>query len=196
MKFSGHFSCLLLAVFLSACSLSTMSLSASSPAMDAETVAGEAFALEARFSLTYPGEKMEAPKQVSGRLSWRHQADRDEWLFADPFGRGIARLTRQPDGRFTLFDGKQEFVEDSPQALEARIGFPLPLAELVDWVRARPGQDAIVEYDAAERPWRARKSGWLLVYRYAEEANRLPSQLEASLEQFRLKLVIKSWEMP
>jgi len=188
------FSCLLLAVFLSACS-PTMPIHPSFPVTgEPETTA--AFALEARFSLTLAAEGVgDAPRQLSGRLSWRHQAARDEWLLANPLGQGVARVTRQSDGSFILHDGKQEFIVDSPQELEARIGFPLPLAELVAWVRARPGSDAIVEYDALGRPWRARESGWLLVYRYAE-ADRLPVQVDASLEGFKLRLAIERWEKP
>ncbi|MCL2020805.1 MAG: outer membrane lipoprotein LolB [Betaproteobacteria bacterium] len=157
---------------------------------------GEVFTLDARFSLTLASERgADTPGQFFGRLFWRHEAGRDEWLLSDPFGQGIARLVSQPDGGFMLEQGgKEEFIGN--EALEDKVGFLLPLAELAAWARARTGPGAIVEYDASGRLKRARESGWLLTYRYANDADRLPSQLEASLEEFRLKLAIERWDIP
>jgi outer membrane lipoprotein LolB len=196
IKFFATF--FLLAVLLSGCSLSTMPDNAlPSVQLAMPDAGGEAFTLDARFSLTLAAERSGGtPRQFSGRLFWQHEEDRDEWLFSDPLGQGIARLIRESDGGFTLEQGgKQEFIDDGQRALEARIGFPLPLAELVDWVRARIGSGALVERDSFGRIRRARESGWLLAYRYASDDDRLPSQLEAGLEEFRLKLAIERWDM-
>ncbi|MCL2075667.1 MAG: outer membrane lipoprotein LolB [Betaproteobacteria bacterium] len=179
-------------VFFSACSLMPANTSPSAPLILPDNAA---FTLDARFSLALAKERgAGAARQFSGRLFWRHEAGRDEWLLSDPFGQGIARLVSQPGGGFMLEQGGQEeFIGND--ALEARVGFPLPLAELSAWARARAGSGAIVEYDDSGRLKRARESGWLLIYRYANDADRLPSQLEASLEEFRLKLAIERWDI-
>jgi outer membrane biogenesis lipoprotein LolB len=198
----GFFGILLLlsVVLLSACSLSSMSVNSpsSTSASMPDPAAGEAFILDGRFSLTLSKEgSAKSPRKLFGRLFWRHEADRDEWLFSDPLGQGVARLIRHSDGGFTLQQGEKEaFIENGEEALQAKIGFSLPLAELALWARARTGPGAIVEHDALGRLKRARESGWLLKYRYADDADRLPSQLEASLEEFRLKLVIENWGRP
>ncbi|MDR0736603.1 MAG: outer membrane lipoprotein LolB [Zoogloeaceae bacterium] len=161
----------------------------------------ETFAFTARFALTLaarPGEKV--PRQFSGRLAWRRDAAGDQLFIADPFGRGLATLRRPHAGHFFLqqADGVEQSGDDAESLLNEALGAPLPLAELAAWVRACPNPGALVETDAAGRPTRARESGWLLAWRYAEEdaapANR-PSRLDASLESvLKLRLAFEHWE--
>jgi len=192
------FFAILLAVLLSGCSLSTMpDNSLPSAGVNLPHRGGESFALDARFSLTLAAERSGGtPRQLSGRLFWKHEDNHDEWLFSDPLGQGIARLTRAADGGIIIEQGGKEEEIRNPRELEAKIGFSLPLAELASWVRARTGSGAIVEYDSQGRLKRARESGWLLSYRYANDDDLLPAQLEAGLEEFRLKLVIERWDTP
>ncbi|GHT96550.1 hypothetical protein AGMMS49545_21800 [Betaproteobacteria bacterium] len=158
----------------------------------------DVFTFTARFNLTLalrPSEKTE--RQFSGRLTWQRDAKGDHLLISDPLGRGIARLTHPVNGNFLLqlADGSQREAADPEQLLDEALGAPLPLAELAAWVVACPGAGALVEPDAAGRPWRVRESGWLLVYRYNDENAPRPARLDASLESvLKLRLVFENWE--
>ncbi|MDR1889112.1 MAG: outer membrane lipoprotein LolB [Zoogloeaceae bacterium] len=163
-----------------------------------ETAKNNVFAFTARFNLTLaqrPQEKTE--RQFSGRLVWRRDAAGDHLIISDPLGRGIAALTHPVDGNFLLqlTDGSQREAADPEQLLAETLGVPLPLAELAAWVAACPGPGALVEADAAGRPWRVRESGWLMMYRYADESALRPVRLDASLESvLKLRLAFESWE--
>ncbi|MDR3158045.1 MAG: outer membrane lipoprotein LolB [Zoogloeaceae bacterium] len=161
---------------------------------------GESFVFAARFALTLaarPDEK--TPRQFSGRLEWRHDAAGDQLFIADPFGRGVAALRRQQAGRFFLqrADGVEQSGDDPEPLLNEALGVPLPLAELAAWVRACPNPGALVETDAAGRPTRARESGWLLAWHYADAPANRPSRFDASLESvLKLRLAFERWEAP
>ncbi|MDR2637011.1 MAG: outer membrane lipoprotein LolB [Zoogloeaceae bacterium] len=185
-----------LALFVSACTLpsaplpSTLTRSDGPP--ERNIMQEENFILHARFSLAQnalPGAQ-EAPRQFAGRLRWRHAANGDEWFFSDPLGQGVALVQGRPDGSFAW--NEQTFA--SQEALEEALGIPLPLAELVSWIQAKPGRGALVEADQQGRPWRVRESGWLLLYHYADDGETRPVRLDASLENLKLKLFIESRE--
>jgi outer membrane lipoprotein LolB len=161
------------------------------------------FDVKARFSLQYTppaSAANRAPQQLSGRLEWAHVAGGDQLLFMDPLGQGVARLERQRDGTVRLehANGKTEekAAGQADQLLEAALGVPLALDDLLAWMRARPGPGARIETDATERPIRVRESGWLIFYQYGDTA-RLPSRVDASLDGvLKLKLAIESWDRP
>ncbi|MDR0672184.1 MAG: outer membrane lipoprotein LolB [Zoogloeaceae bacterium] len=161
---------------------------------------GEHFSFAARFALTLvarPGEK--APRQFSGRLEWQRDAAGDQLFIADPLGRGIATLRHSRAGPFFLkrADGVERRGDDPESLLDEALGAPLPLAELAAWVRACPNPGALVETDAAGRPTRARESGWLLAWRYADAPTDRPIRFDASLESvLKLRLAFEHWEAP
>ena len=102
------------------------------------------FSLEARFSLRHEDQN------YSGRLSWRHSGGDDELLLASPFGQGIAQLTSDPRGaRLTMSDGQVYAAEDGAALTRQVLGYPLPVAQLADWVR---GRGAAIEADQRGRP--------------------------------------------
>ncbi|MDR2626082.1 MAG: outer membrane lipoprotein LolB [Zoogloeaceae bacterium] len=164
---------------------------------------GRDFAFSARFALTLlatrPDEKV--PRQFSGRLAWQRDAAGDQLFIADPFGRNLATLRHPHAGPFFLqqADGVEQSSTDPESLLEETLGVSLPVAELAAWVRACPNPGALVETDAAGRPTRARESGWLLAWHYADAdaaaPEDRPSRLDASLESvLKLRLVFEHWE--
>jgi outer membrane biogenesis lipoprotein LolB len=163
----------------------------------AKTEQNAPFAFTARFNLVLaqrPQDKTE--RQFSGRLEWRRDATGDHLLISDPLGRGVAALTHPVGGRFVLqlADGSQREAADPEQLLDEALGAPLPFTELAAWVAACPNPGALVEPDAAGRPWRVRESGWLLIYRYDDENTPRPTRLDASLESvLKLRLAFESW---
>jgi outer membrane biogenesis lipoprotein LolB len=163
----------------------------------AEASENDAFAFVARFHLTLAqGRQDKTERQFSGRLEWRRDVTGDHLLISDPLGRGVAALTHPVDGGFVLqlADGSQREAADPEQLLDEALGAPLPFSELAAWVVACPGPGALVEPDAAGRPWRVRESGWLLIYRYDDENALPPARLDASLESvLKLRLAFESW---
>jgi outer membrane lipoprotein LolB len=158
------------------------------------------FDLAARFSLRYtpPADASNAPRQLSGRLEWRHRAEDDRLLFMDPLGQGVVQLERGRDGRARVeyANGQTEEAGQADQLLENALGAPLPFTDLLAWVRARPGTGARAEHDDQGRPLRVRESGWLIFYQY-HEAARLPSRVDASLDGVvQLRLLVDAWKRP
>lgn len=154
------------------------------------------FDLTARFSLQLHPASGEAERQFSGRLQWQHGPLGDRMLFLDPLGQGVAELQRPVQGPVVLqlANGSRREASEPDELLAEVLGTPLPLGDLAAWVQARPGAGALVEPDEQGRPWRVRESGWLLAYRYADDA-RLPSRLDASLDGIlKLRLSMESWE--
>ena len=145
------------------------------------------FALEARFSLRHEDQN------YSGRLSWTHVGDDDELLFASPFGQGLAQLTSGRRGaRLALSDGQVHTADDGAALARQVLGYPLPVAQLADWVR---GRGSAIEADEHGRPLRLRRDGWTIAYDYdSDDAQAPPSRLVAQRDDgAELRLRIDEW---
>lgn len=147
----------------------------------------EDFSLEARFSLHHEDQN------YSGRLSWTHVGDDDELLFASPFGQGLAQLTSGRHGaRLTLSDGQVHTADDGELLTRQVLGYPLPVAQLADWVR---GRGSASESDPRGRPLRLRREDWNIAYDYdSDDAQAPPSRLVAQRDDgAELRLRIDEW---
>ena len=145
------------------------------------------FSLEARFSLRHEDQN------YSGRLSWRHVGGDDELLLASPFGQGLAQLTSNRRGaQLTMSDGQVYTAEDGTALTRQVLGYPLPVAQLADWVR---GRGAAIEADARGRPLRLRHDGWNIADEYAsDDAQAPPSRIVAQRDDgAELRLRIDEW---
>jgi outer membrane biogenesis lipoprotein LolB len=193
---------LITASLLSACIMPVTQQGAgglpSRPASSAGCRESEGFLFTARFTLTLavrPDEK--TPRQFSGRLEWQRDAEGDQLFVADPFGRSLAVLRHPHASPYSLqlADGTTRSSDNPESLLDEALGASLPLAEMAAWVRACPNPGALVETDSAGRPVRARESGWLLAWRYADAPADLPSRFDASLESvLKLRLVFEHWD--
>lgn len=146
------------------------------------------FAIEGRFSLRHED------KNYSGRLSWRHQGTSDEVLLASPFGQGIAQITTGDAGaQLVTNDGKTYAAATSELLTRQVLGYPLPLAQLADWVRGRAA--LAFETDTQGRPLRLRDDAWRIDYEYdSDDAQALPSRLVAQRSDgVELRLRIDEW---
>ena len=120
-----------------------------------------AFSLEGRFSLRHED------KNYSGRLSWRHDGENNTLLLASPFGQGLAEITTGANNaRLTTSDGKSYEAADAETLITRVLGYPLPLAQLTDWVRGRNTTAGVAELDGFGRPLRLRHEGWNIDYGY------------------------------
>jgi len=174
-----------LVVFLAGCA----SLPASSVAVPPrDTLA--AFSLEGRFSLRHQD------KNYSGRLSWRHEGESNTLLLASPFGQGLAEITTGASGaRLTTSDGKLYEAADAETLTKQVLGYPLPLAQLTDWVRGRKTAIGVAELDGFGRPLRLRHEGWTIDYGYdGDDAQAPPNRIFAERAGgLELRLRIDEW---
>ena len=136
----------------------------------------------------------------SGRLHWRKSSASYELLIVAPMGRGSWRLEGTDDGA-VLTDEKQRVWQgpDAEALLSERVGWHVPVNDLVYWIRAMrtPDRSTDVEFDSWGRMGRLREAGWTVTYQTWQESGglQLPRKMIASSDPYRLKLVISEWEL-
>lgn len=148
------------------------------------------FTLEGRFSLRHE------EKSYAGRLSWRHVGDTDELLLASPFGQGMAEIVSNAGGvRLNTSDGKSYAADDAETLTQQVLGYPLPLSQLLDWVRGRAPDGEFDPPDAFGRPLRLRQNDWRIAYEYdSDDPQALPGRLFVQREGvLELRLRIDEW---
>jgi len=134
----------------------------------------------------------------SGKLRWDVQAEHSELDFHAAMGRGAWSLTIDPD-RAVLRDanGLEQTATDVNDVVENRMGWRLPVTALQWWVRglAAPGAIEEEQFDSGGLLTSLRQFGWSVEYiRYdSRGALALPTRLNATRENFRIKLAISKW---
>lgn len=177
---------------LSACASLSGVFSPAGEPLPAHRDALQDFSIEARFSLRHE------EKNHTGRLSWRHAGSRDDLLLASPFGQGMAEIAADASGvRLTTSDGKLYEAADAETLTQQSLGFPLPLKNLVNWVRGRRSGGEFDTADAFGRPLRVRQGAWRIDYEYdSDDPQALPGRLfierDGGLE---LRLRIDEWNV-
>ena len=163
-------------------------------------VSGDGFALEGRISVSHGSQSL------SGKIGWAHEAARDEIGLASPLGNQLARLVRN-DAGVTLTDGEQKTTRapDAETLTEQTLGWRLPLAGLVEWVRGRPsaGVPDQVRRDAQGRLEYLAQSDWRIDYAY-DDSGAAPARLPRRLlmryvkaaEPLEIRIVIDQWSTP
>ncbi len=150
----------------------------------------DSFALDGRFSL------YQTDKSYSGRLSWKQRGGDGEILLSSPFGQGIAEIVSDARGaRMTTADGKTYAAPDAETLTREVLGYALPLAQLADWVRARPGAGE-VRRDDFGRPLNLRLGAWIIDYEYADrDPQSPPRRIDARrANDFELRLFVDAWQ--
>ena len=151
------------------------------------------FSLEARFSVTSDGERH------SGRLSWRHGADRDELRLSSPFGQVIAEiLVDRQKAQLVTSDRRVFEAPDAQQLTREVLGYSLPISQLSDWVLGRQREGDRVELDALKRPLRMEAGSWQIDYEYDQAvADAVPGLLLINRPGGpELRLRIEEWRAP
>ena len=150
----------------------------------------DAFSLEGRFSLRQEN------KNYSGKMSWRHQGADNTLLLSSPFGLGLAEITTRANvAQLTTSDGKLYTAADAETLTQQVLGYPLPLAQLTDWVRGRDDAPGLAERDTFGRPLRLSHQDWRIEYGYeGDDPAAAPSRIFAERTGgLELRLKIDEW---
>lgn len=133
----------------------------------------------------------------SGRIDWRQDGERYRIEIRAPVSRRTWRLVGEP-GQVVLegLDGGPRRGASAEELLRSEVGWAVPVADLVAWLRgARGSGSAELEFDAEARPARLIQHGWLVEYRdWFDGDPDLPRKLFATRGAQRLRLVVERWE--
>lgn len=157
-----------------------------------QSVAGlQDWGLQGRFGLQW------ADGQVQGRLQWRQTGEDFELQLSGPFGLNPVHVAGNlQTGQATLDDGEETLQGEFGTIMQERLGFALPLAELVNLVRGIPVSDASeVMLDGQARALRILQEGWEINYRDYSccEEPILPGRIRFAQEAMRGVLVVREW---
>lgn len=149
------------------------------------------WSLQGRFGLQWDDG------QVQGRLQWRQTGADFELQLSGPFGLNPVHVTGNlQTGQATLDDGEETLQGEFRTIMQERLGFALPLAELVNLVRGIPVSDASeVMLDGKARALRILQEGWEINYRDYSccEEPTLPGRVRFAQEAMRGVLVVREW---
>ena len=136
----------------------------------------------------------------SGSLDWVQQGEGFRFTVHAPVAGKTWVLAGKP-GHVVLEGLANVPIEgaSAERLLERELGWHVPLAELVDWVRAmRAPGPASVRFRADGLPERIEQAGWRIEFRdYAMELDPpLPSRVFATRGDHAVRLAIRAWTLP
>ena len=135
----------------------------------------------------------------SATLFWLQRQDYFDIRLAGPMGRGAARLTGRP-GAVSLDAANQgQFQAESAEALlQQQLGWSLPVAHLLWWIRGLPAEDSKsrLTLDSESRLAKLEQDDWQVEYLSYVEQNGywLPERMKLHGANLDITLVIKDWQ--
>lgn len=106
-----------------------------------------------------------APEAVQGGFAWRDTGRRLQIDLVNPLGSTLARVTVDHGGALLeQADGRTERAADADALLAKVMGTALPVSNLRDWLRGRPGdgETLAMQRDADGRLQSFSQGGWQL----------------------------------
>jgi outer membrane lipoprotein LolB len=134
----------------------------------------------------------------SGELEWRQDSAGYTFTVRAPVTGKTWKLSGDA-GHAVLegIDPQPDRDSDPERLLRERLGWDVPLTDLVAWIRAlrAPGTPAQLQYDAQDRPAVIEQAGWKIEYRdwFAERNPPLPRKVFASRGSARVRVAISQW---
>ncbi len=143
-----------------------------------------------------------AEESGSLRLNWQQQPEHYRIRATDPLGRQLALLEGNARG-VLLAQGDQRLYAQSPEALlAAQLGWPLPVSDLLYWVRGlpAPGEPDLIGLNEMGQLDLLSQHGWQLTfdqYRSLGHFPPLPGRISATQPEsgLKLKLIIYDWQL-
>jgi len=128
-------------------------------------------------------------------LTWSQAAEVSELRLAGPLGVGAQVLRLSAAG---LVVNGAPAGDAAVAALQAKLGFQLPLAPLRYWLLGvpQPGTPFILVRNADDRAEHLEQDGWSIAYdRYlAAAGDRLPQRLVLTRGDVRVRLIVDRWD--
>jgi len=136
----------------------------------------------------------------SGRLQWDVKPGYSELDFHGAMGRGAWHLQSGPHGaQLKMADGTEQTAAGVSELIQDHVGWPVPLEALQWWVRGLPAPGEIEKEQLGPDGLliNLRQFGWSVDFnRYDTVGNiELPVRLNATRDNFRVKLAISRWRM-
>jgi outer membrane lipoprotein LolB len=136
----------------------------------------------------------------SGTFRWNQGADGVEMDFHGALGRGAWRMRAgEADAQLTLADGTVHHADSVETLVRQQLGWEIPVEDLSWWVRglSTPGSFLRREIDGEGNVNTLLQNGWTIDYgKYRDfDGSILPVKLTARRGEWKVKLVIRDWEM-
>jgi outer membrane lipoprotein LolB len=157
-----------------------------------------AWQIDGKVGIRAPQEATRS-RSGSATLFWLQRQDYYDIRLSGPLGSGAARLTGRP-GQATLEVANQgRYQAESAQALlYEQLGWNLPVAHLLWWVRGlpAPSSKSQLTLDGASHLAHLTQDGWQVEYlRYTERNGYwLPERFKLSGHELEVTVVIKGWQ--
>lgn len=155
-----------------------------------------AWRLEGRAAIAAYGEGWNAS------VDWTQDGERLDVNFSGPLGVGSARIAGTPDQLEVHTTDGEHFMTENPEAdLYWQLGWTAPLDRMPYWVLGLPGpgDEPVLEIDAAGRPVRLVQGEWTVDYvdylLIDDAGHALPRKIEMQREGVRIRLVVSDWSI-
>ena len=134
-----------------------------------------------------------SPDYSGGSFTWTERGDTTSIAFATPLGQIVAELWIEP-GRARMYSNAGEEVAATPEALAARrLGSPLPVSGMRDWLRGR-------DHAGRQRaPDAFTEDGWTISYPRMADDDARPAVIRlrrAGPPAIDVRIVIDEWSLP
>ena len=134
----------------------------------------------------------------SGELQWRRDGSDYSFTVRAPVTGKTWKLSG--DATHAALEGvdlQPDTDSDPERLLRERLGWDVPLNDLVAWIRGlrAPGATANVQYDKQNRPAVIEQAGWKIEYRdwFGDRDPALPRKVFASRGTARVRVAISQW---
>jgi outer membrane lipoprotein LolB len=156
------------------------------PQLPAAAQEDSAFTTSGRLSI-----KIDGKGQVAN-FEWSHAPARDELAVNTPIGTTVARLVRDSQGVSLEADGKTWRAPDVEALTAMRLGWTLPLDNLVWWIRGRaaPGVPLAFAADGS-----LLQQGWQIHFTSeAGSTSPYPKRVDLVRDNLNIRLVTYRWQ--
>lgn len=142
----------------------------------------------------------DADQGGSGRLQWDVKSGHSVLDFHGAMGRGAWHLDIGSDGALLkMADGTEQSAANVNELVQDNMGWPIPVEALQWWVRglAAPGEIENKQLGSDGLLKSLHQFGWRVDFRRygSVEDMRLPLRLNATMDNYRVKLAISRWRM-
>jgi len=140
-----------------------------------------------------------APRESgSANLFWQQNQDYFDIRLAGPLGRGAARLLGTKEQ--ARLEAAGDITSGKAQSLlDERLGWGLPLEELIWWLRGlpAPGKTTQLQLNSDNRLMQLKQQGWQIDYPSyrLEQGYWLPEKIKINGHELVVTLVIKEWDL-